>query len=1147
VNKLIRTFALALIILPAACLAQSYIPGYRKAIAGEELQYHAPQPDATVSLLVRSEDEARYIEWETASVPENPKSKSQIPDKSQTSNSKTRNQKLETRNSKPETRNQKPETFLMLAGIDVNPDDPQEWTMWVDDVPFFTIPTPRDTNLKTLEAPGPDGSLLVFEASQVDRYGDFMGYLYVTLPARYLTPGKPVRFRVTGSSAGSRTWFMVFMYEAVNAVTLTSEQAVQRGDDGEFQVLRAEIVHYGKPVKSRISIGGKVMKQRLGFGYNSLYLPVPRITEPKALQVGVKAGKEMLCDREFVIEPVKERTIYLLHHSHNDIGYTHVQHEVERMQWENLDRALELSERTRDYPPGAQLKWCTEVMWAVASYYDSLAPDKKASFCAAVREGRIELNALFAGELTGLCGPEELDRLLEDGRRIARDCGVELTSAMITDIPGWSWAIVPALARSGVKYLSLGTNRGHRIGDIIDALGDRPFYWSSPSGEEKVLCWVHGAGYSLFHTGLAYNSIQKRLREDLVFGYLDELSRSGYPYEEVMLRYNIGSDNGPVDELLPDAVKAWNEKYVTPGVVISSVGEAFALFEERHGTEIPGQAGDITGYWEDGAYSTARETAMNRHSAARLTQAGALWAMYNPQGYPEERFREAWKNVLLFNEHTWGSWNSISEPESPFTLQQWEIKKQFALEAEKQSEMLRSDALISRALGGPAAGAIEVINTCAWSRSGLVVINWMTDPISPFLLTSAGDTIPAQILSSGDLAFIARDVPGLGSAVYTVGQLDSWQLDKEDSAVSGSQVAVRSEGVNNRTIEQSSNVTTSQYSLQIDTLTGAIWSLKWQGKELVDTSRFAGLNQYLYVEGRFPDNPLPANVKNISLIDDGPVVKTIRIESEAPGCNSIATDLQIIDELNTVKIINRIDKRKEYEPEAVHIAFPFHIPGGQIRYDLAYGWGEPEKDQLPGSNKNFLCMEHWVDVSNTEHGLTLICPDAPLFEVGEITMDGIVTGWRDSIPSSQTVLSYLMNNYWETNYAAAQEGPGTYSYILRPHDGFDAAAAEKAAIEARQPLIGRIVGDRQQEMPLLININDNNSDNSIIITSIRPVNEGKDLIITLYNAGEEDEVIEIQHTYSDIYLTDPDGIESEPIQAGIRIPPQGNLSLKLIK
>ena len=169
--------------------------------------------------------------------------------------------------------------------------------------------------------------------------------------------------------------------------------------------------------------------------------------------------------------------------------------------------------------------------------------------------------------------------------------------------------------------------------------------------------------------------------------------------------------------------KEWNEKYVTPQIVISTVEEAFSVFEKKHGKELPQVSGDLTGYWEDGAYSTARETAINRGNASRLTQAQALWAMYNPSGYPEEKMQEAWRNVLLFDEHTWGSWNSVSEPDSPFTLQQWEIKKSFALEADKQSKKLLSDAMISKVLGGPAVDAVEVINTCSWTRSGLATFS----------------------------------------------------------------------------------------------------------------------------------------------------------------------------------------------------------------------------------------------------------------------------------------------------------------------------------------------------------------------------------------------------------------------------------------
>jgi hypothetical protein len=1099
------------LVLSMTALSQPFIPGYKTKIAGEDLSYHAPQPDATTSLLVRSEDSARYIEWESAPLPVLQSYSPTV----------------------------LPSSFLLLAGIDVNPEDPHQWKVFVNDRHLFTISSPLDTLTKTLTWPGPDGSSLVFKVKEVDKYGDFMGYLYAELPASMLEPGKAVRFKVVGESAQSRTWFMVFQYETVSKVSLVAEQAVMRGTNGNSQVLRAEIVRYAEPVEAKITIGGRKIRQTLAFGHNMIYLPVPEIMAETAMGVVVKAGKDILADESFVLQPVTPRTIYLLHHSHNDIGYTHVQPEVEKMQWDNLEKAVEMANLTKDFPAGAQMKWCTEVMWAVESYYKSASPEKKAAFTEAVRSGRIELNGLFANELVSLCGPEELDRLLEAGRRIARECGIDLTSAMITDIPGWSWALVPALASSGVKYLSLGTNRGHRIGDIIETWGDKPFYWVSPSGEEKVLCWIHGEGYSLFHTGLAYSAIRKRLQEDLIFGYMNTLARDHYPYPEVMLRYNIGSDNGPVDETLPQAVKEWNEKYVTPRIIISTVTEAFSLFEQKHGQDLPKVSGDITCYWEDGAYSTARETIQNRRNASRLTQAQSLWTMYNPSAYPEEKMREAWRNVLFFDEHTWGSWNSISEPESPFTLQQWEIKKAFATEAEKQSKKLFFDALVSKILGGPAANELEVINSCGWNRSGLITISGGAPSVEVSIVDGTGNQIPTQLLSDGNIAFIARDIPAFGSKIYKItNQTSDRQIAKSP----------------NRQIVKSSNrqIETSRFSLSIDPQTGAINSLVWKAQglesqglesllDLVDTSSYSGLNGYLYVEGRMPSQPLAAKLKDISVTENGPLLTVIKLEYEAQGCRRFSTTLRIMDDLDQVEIINTVDREKVYTPEGLHFAFPFHIPGGTMRYDLAYGHCRPETDQLPGSNKNFLAMEHWLDISNKDYGVTVICPDVPLFEAGRITMDEVVCGWVDSIPPAQTFFSYPMNNYWETNYAAAQEGTCTFRYIIMPHAGFNPAEAEKEAIGQRQSLLTRKGGGWQKERASLLKLKNDN----LVITSIKPVNRGKEILVMLYNAGQADEIPVWDMPFKSMVLSDPDGLEEKPIDKNDSIPPGGIRHLKV--
>ena len=114
-------------------------------------------------------------------------------------------------------------------------------------------------------------------------------------------------------------------------------------------------------------------------------------------------------------------------------------------------------------------------------------------------------------------------------------------------------------------------------------------------------------------------------------------------------------------------VRDWNGKYAFPKLVIATTREMMQELERRYGDQLPEFSGDFTPYWEDGAASSARETALNRAAAERLVQAETLFALREPAKYPELALREAWRNVVLYDEHTWGAHCSISEPESDFT------------------------------------------------------------------------------------------------------------------------------------------------------------------------------------------------------------------------------------------------------------------------------------------------------------------------------------------------------------------------------------------------------------------------------------------------------------------------------------------------
>ena len=144
--------------------------------------------------------------------------------------------------------------------------------------------------------------------------------------------------------------------------------------------------------------------------------------------------------------------------------------------------------------------------------------------------------------------------------------------------------------------------------------------------------------------------------------YLRDLDEKKYPYDMVQLRYTIPADNGTTDSLLPSFVKDWNSKYISPKIVIANVNEMMEKFEKKYQEIIPIFSGDYSPYWGDGTASTARETGMIRRISERLNQAEILTTLLNPSKFDHEKFYQAWRDVVMFEEHTWGSWNSISTP-----------------------------------------------------------------------------------------------------------------------------------------------------------------------------------------------------------------------------------------------------------------------------------------------------------------------------------------------------------------------------------------------------------------------------------------------------------------------------------------------------
>ena len=896
-----------------------------------------------------------------------------------------------------------------------------------------------------------------------------------------------------------------------------------------YQPVEVAVFHAGDPADFTLNVeGAQPVVVELQPGSHTVQVDVPAVDSRGWRRVWLESGDGLCGESRIFLTPVRKWIVYLTHFTHLDIGYTHTQDHVERRQMEFLDKAQEYIRASAGNPPEARFRWHPEGLWAVESYLKAADAKKKQAFISQVKAGNIELCALYGNALTALYPEEQLFALLDYAQRLRRDYRVKIDSAMITDVPGLTWGIVPVLAQSGVKYISVSPNPGDRVG-WTHAWYNRPFYWVSPSGQEKILLWMT-PGYGWFHSGID-QELTKKLSDNRIFDHLENLEKANYPYDMVHLRYDIGSDNGPPDPKLPDIVREWNTRYAYPKLVISTVGETFREFERRYGDYLPTVSGDFTPYWEDGAASTAADNAANRHAAETLVQAEALWAMLHPKAYPESRFNEAWRNAVLYSEHTWGAYNSVSEPDSDFAKTQARIKQRFALDADAEARRLLEEALAARRAENKQVRAVEVFNTNSWPRTDLVILPADMDLIGDGVRAQDGSPVSSQRLSTGELAFLAEGLPPFASLRFTIEAGEPWKPTLSRVSAEGS------------------TLTNGLLLAGIDEKTGAITELRAGGidSNLVESGDL-GLNDYIYVEGRNPKNQKRAGPARVRALDRGPLVATIEVVSDAPGARSLTRQVRLIDRINRLDITNVIDKLPVREKEGLHFGFPFHVPEAEVRMDTPWAVVRPEKDQMEGACKNFFTVQRWVDVSNPDYGVTLATVDAPLVQMGAIRMDFTsASGFPNSvlrhIQTSSNLYSYVMNNYWHTNFKADQEGPTTFRYSIRPHRGlYNQTEAARFGVERNQPLVAIPAWlDGPQPLRPILRI----EPDGVVATSLKPSRDKKALLVRLFAVSGKPERVEMSWGRPmRVYLSDAAESRGKAVSGPIELPACGIVLLR---
>jgi alpha-mannosidase len=758
-------------------------------------------------------------------------------------------------------------------------------------------------------------------------------------------------------------------------------------------------------------------------------------------------------------QPQRKWKIYIVKSSHEDLGYENYifmkQHDIANY----IDLAANISRASENVTElerksDAKYHYTMETLLFERNYIEERGERAWRGVVEKdVKTGAMNLMGAPSGVHSHWMDYEELARMTYPARRDAKDrFGLDLKTFMIVDNPSLSWAGAQALAGAGFKYVARW-GQGWRTGGHNDYRTTKLpalFWWEAPDGLHRVLFgWRSHYDMPLWYgqTG-GGSAVLVDMASDKLSGDLKQIeagSLGPYPYDALINPEYVDHDIPRFDtRVLP----AWAEKYAYPDIRIGNPDHFFEYIESRYGDQLPVLRGDLNNFSAD--YATIDPEAQGwKRDAARLVPIaeglGALSGAMNP-GYllSPSLVDRTYMRMWDFDEHSWPTQPLASDVQ--LFNAAW-VKKEEArrvIGAAEAQVAETSSELAKQIQTGP-GDTLAVFNSLVHPRTE--VVRTKGDFVSLTDL-STGRPVACQRTDGGMVVFLASDVPAFGYKLYRIERTHPAALESGNFEIGADSFA------------------NQYYRIRFDS-TGAIRSIvdKESGRELVDPKAPYLANQMVYVHKNARESKagFESSPKKALKMDGskGPVQAefTVWIDDDKTQA-AIRQTVVLYSGVKRIDFINRLEHAralysKNYEDryeDNIFYAFPFAVEGGQPRVEYAGGVVRPYIDQLRWGSHDYLHANRWVDVSNSEQGVTMVPWNEATFEFGDIRYNQFSIDYQPTKP-------WLFSYAWSNRMAGlltlnGDDCNATLGYSMTSHNGdWDSGATTRFAWSAATPMI----------------------------------------------------------------------------------------------
>ncbi|MBF9015958.1 MULTISPECIES: glycosyl hydrolase-related protein [unclassified Oceanispirochaeta] len=832
---------------------------------------------------------------------------------------------------------------------------------------------------------------------------------------------------------------------------------------------------------------------------------------------------------------MKIKEILVLHHSHMDIGYTHSQPVLWNLQREFIDQVLDMLEETSQWPKLSQPKWTIEVTAQILHWLKTADEKSIETLKAYVAQERIGLSGLQFNT-TPLCNLEQLISQLRPIRGIEQALDYSIKTVIQHDVNGIAWPIVDLLHDNGIKALIMGINP-----HLGRAAASRPsfFHWEGPS-KKKILV-VNGEHYTMFDQQLktAENSIETM--KTGLDRYLTHLEGINYQQDFLYLTSSnvpVCWDNSPPNMQVARLIREWNDNDCGPVIRYVTPNELLKRVQQIPESELCTMKGDWTDFWNFGSASSAYETALNQKTKSMLFSAELIGAnKIDPKPAIRENLDQSWKSLNIYDEHTWGCDESM-DVDSYNTRSQWSFKAIKAYEAREHAfyPLIASLEDISEN-PGQAEGLEGVLLCNLTSKEQNVPVmlskKWQTEGKQ---LRTARFRNDMQLINTKEeelIEFASVSIPAFGWRRIPLDQLEEPVQDSRISHgkyVKKSTQAIISFDTIRRIDDYIEYIESPFHRIEFDPKSGRILSLfdKRLAREILDIQ-----NDWTFFQmvREYPDPLIDGRRESyydrdiVKLLDDESCWSsswacrregaesfvsyeieqkstkiTLVLRFKMDGMTNMEQRIVLHPHIPDIDLSVSFNKEECTDPESYYLVFPLALKSGwKGIFNTADTQVSLDDEQLPGACRDWVTAQSFVAMQDDDIAVSLCTPDAPMAMFGDFNFSKESTVIpRDKNP---LLLSWPLNNYWNTNFRASQAGFIQLNYSLIIENSEEEYNYAKRAERSSVPLLSHpLINCSKAESGVFFTVTDSEN---IQVSSVTAMPENGGYRFRLINTSSE--------------------------------------------